>query len=568
MKNMYGVTRPAWAATERVETVAILIGAVALVLFSEVAEGLRIFLRVDEHPLIDLIVRYGWPIFETVALTFGCLALISWYKRQRVGCYPSTFIYCFNMPEESNRRGKSQVVGYCHIKPAMESGEITVEGASFFWEDGLLNIDSRVGFKSTQVHATKESEEIICHIRFSINQEDSAKRSYHHGLLQFQLANATRATGTKEDDVYAGYLRSTQKDADVHDVEVKSKGLAEWCSIGNRVEADIQPILTNRGDALFDRLDELLSTKPLPSLWRAVNRPYTNVWKRQIPTPQEIILNQQLQPYIDGFLGKVLALSGLDTPAIERFKRRARTKARLAIDTPAYEEELKKGLVGLTQEWRKYDALTDRANIICKQISPFLKGDSLLDIGCGNGLIAYLVKDRFKAGIQLVDVVQYVPDALGLPFRLYEEGRPLPINSLFDTVLLLTVLHHSENPIKLLKSAWDVTEKKLIIIESVVGVHKEEPQAKYELLNSSDEDQVAFAAFVDWFYNRVLHNDVPVPYNFTTPEQWRSIFSENNMHLAQTIHFGQDIDMGPEYHILFVLEKESVAQAEPQRLAS
>jgi len=139
---------------------------------------------------------------------------------------------------------------------------------------------------------------------------------------------------------------------------------------------------------------------------------------------------------------------------------------------------------------------------------------------------------------------------------------------LFDTVLLLTVLHHSENPVELLKSAWDVTKKKLIIIESVVGVHKEEPQAKYELLNSSDEDQVAFAAFVDWFYNRVLHNDVPVPYNFTTPEQWRSIFSENNMRLAQTIHLGQDIEMGPEYHILFVLEKESVAQAEPQRLAS
>jgi hypothetical protein len=61
---------------------------------------------------------------------------------------------------------------------------------------------------------------------------------------------------------------------------------------------------------------------------------------------------------------------------------------------------------------------------------------------------------------------------------------------------------------------------------------------------------------VDWFYNRVLHDDVPVPYNFTTPSKWISLFVDNNMPLAAALHFGQDIDIGPEYHILFVLQKE------------
>ena len=82
-----------------------------------------------------------------------------------------------------------------------------------------------------------------------------------------------------------------------------------------------------------------------------------------------------------------------------------------------------------------------------------------------------------------------------------------------------------------------------------------EPPVKYELVKLSDEDQIAYATFVDWFYNRVLHDDVPVPYNFTTVENWQATFLQYNMRLAQTIHLGQDIEIGPEYHVLFVLEK-------------
>jgi len=80
---------------------------------------------------------------------------------------------------------------------------------------------------------------------------------------------------------------------------------------------------------------------------------------------------------------------------------------------------------------------------------------------------------------------------------------------------------------------------------------------RYDLLQLSDEDQIAYAAFVDWFYNRVLNYNVPVPCNFTKPENWQATFLQNNMRLLQTIHLGRDIDVGPEYHILFVLEKQS-----------
>jgi hypothetical protein len=96
--------------------------------------------------------------------------------------------------------------------------------------------------------------------------------------------------------------------------------------------------------------------------------------------------------------------------------------------------------------------------------------------------------------------------------------------------------------------AWAATKKRLIIIESVVGIHSAEQGVNYELVKSSDENQIAYAAFIDWFYNRVLRDDVPVPCNFTTPHEWKSVFAEQNMRLVQTSHFGQDIDIGPEYH--------------------
>ena len=116
-------------------------------------------------------------------------------------------------------------------------------------------------------------------------------------------------------------------------------------------------------------------------------------------------------------------------------------------------------------------------------------------------------------------------------------------------------------PLELLKQAWQATRKRLIIIESVVGVHQVKPSIRYEIADLTDANQIAFAAFVDWFYNRVLHDDIPVPYNFTTVENWESIFLQYKMHRLETIDFGQDIEIGPEYHVLFVLEKEGLGSA-------
>jgi ubiquinone/menaquinone biosynthesis C-methylase UbiE len=307
----------------------------------------------------------------------------------------------------------------------------------------------------------------------------------------------------------------------------------------------------------------MLTAPVPPELWRTKDHMQShkaNFWKLDIPTPQSTILNEKLRPFIEKYLATVLALFGMDDASVKRFITFAIQAAKKEQDDTlvAYERELKAGLIAKTIPHMEDDALNRRADIIYGEIKDHLTGDTMLDIGCGNGLISSLARKHFK-DIILLDVVKYLPAALNLPFKLYVEGQALEVDKPADTVLLLTVLHHSCNPVELLKLAWGVTKRRLIIIESVVGVHMANNKAKYDLLDFSDEDQIAFAAFIDWFYNRVLHDNIPVPYNFTTVEKWISLFLQLNMPLVKTQYLGQDIDIGPEYHVLFILEKPASA---------
>jgi SAM-dependent methyltransferase len=563
MKDMYRVTRPAWARMEKVEFRTIFYATLAFLAFSKCAQ------YIQKKYAAGWIYEIGWPLLETAVLSFGSAALIWWYQRQRIGVYPKTFIYSFYMSKGSLTSGKSRVVGYCHIKPFVKTGKIIAQGASYEWDNGKLS--DRQGFKSDYVYGTQDDdEETTCHIQFTLDksQKDGGSRLYRHGLLQFRLVDwGEDVVGKGSTDAYVGYLQSTQKPWELRDVEVRSKGYTELLGKGVIPEDEVKLALTRKGDVLFGNLDLILRTTPQPSLWppedpmlpeNGVTLRKTNYWGDHIPTPQSVILKDELRPHIDKLLTKMLALTGLKTDAIAKFKEYAISQAELDPEDSkaSYESDLKMALVGKTVDCVKDQTLTRRANLISEQIRPFLRGNSLLDIGCGNGLITHLVRNQFKH-IECLDVVQYLPEHLGLTFTPYKEGEPLPIDRTFDTVLLLTVLHHAIDPVALLKMAWGATSKRLIIIESVVGIHKVETSVKYDLLNSSDEDQVGYAAFVDWFYNRVLHNNVPVPYNFTTPERWLSVFLQHGMRLIHTVHLGQDIDIGPEYHILFVLEKEN-----------
>jgi hypothetical protein len=198
--------------------------------------------------------------------------------------------------------------------------------------------------------------------------------------------------------------------------------------------------------------------------------------------------------------------------------------------------------------------MRERAEIIFSEIEKYLTGDSLADVGCGHGLVGWLSSSKFK-DVKLFDLVDYHHPKVTFPVITYPESQDIPFETSFDCTLLITVLHHSEKPLRLLNHVWKNTNKRLIVIESVYGVSSGEKESPLHKFNETD--QRSYAIFCDWFYNRVLNQDVPVPYNFQTPEKWCELFqSLEKANLLCTIDLGVDIQIVPEHHFLFVLDKE------------
>jgi anti-anti-sigma factor len=198
------------------------------------------------------------------------------------------------------------------------------------------------------------------------------------------------------------------------------------------------------------------------------------------------------------------------------------------------EQKLKQIFADMNLGKKIAESLQDRAGKLREQIRPYLSKGSIIDVGCGDGKVAEAFADECE--IQLIDTIDY--NMTSLPFSLYDGFKiPFPDKS-FDYAFLLTVLHHCDDPLAVLREVKRVTRKRIIINESVY-------------LN---ESQRRFNMFFDWFYNRVLHDDVNVPYNFNSPEGWEHIFREEGLQVFASIDIGLDQVTVPEYHWLYVLD--------------
>jgi hypothetical protein len=508
----------------------------------------------------------GWAAIQLLGPVVVCLGFMWFYRRRRIGCYPGTFIYCFHVPEYSNPGHRTRVVGYLRVMPDRDEGEIIAEGASLTWDDYVVR-DSVTRYTSTHVYGSKKDREIRCHIRFDINEEYRENRNYEHGVLQFQPVRSIDQS--KGADRYAGYMRSTNNDPEV-DTAIRCKGYAEKLNV---VNGRIEDILEREGEYLFAQLNTLLSEQiEVPSLWVGGNLLRfngKNCFDQRIPSPQSTILNGRVSTFIDAALDKMLAGIGITASSINSFKKTARTLARQdeEFKVEIFEADVKRALSEKLERGTRPREFRQHAKAVHDRIKRHLEGKSLLDVGCGNALVSEFLKSSFST-IHLLDVVDYRDTCGELPFQKCTDGHKLPGDEQYDTVLLLNVLHHSAQPRHLLDSAWEKTLKRLIVIEPVVGVHEVDKATNSKFARLDDAEQFAYAAFVDWFYNRILHNDVPVGYNFTTPDKWESIFREKNAAIVHKEYISEDIELEPMPHVLYVLEKQESLSHESDRVAA
>jgi|SRR3989344_6216378 len=220
-------------------------------------------------------------------------------------------------------------------------------------------------------------------------------------------------------------------------------------------------------------------------------------------------------------------------------------------------------------------SLPERALRVYHQISPYVQGPSVLDLGCGDGRVGEELAHEDSLDVVLADIYQHAHiGETSLRFIRVGSDGTVPDARQYDTTLLLTVLHHSDDPLKTLGQAKQRTKPggKIVVIESVFGIDKavQEPNLDaYAQENArrfkalSPEEQRWANIFFDHFYNRVIHfspdpaKKVNVPFNFSTPKGWKAIFEEQGLQQERLIYLGFDQPVVPEYHTLHVLRTSS-----------
>ncbi|VVC01714.1 Methyltransferase domain protein [uncultured archaeon] len=174
-------------------------------------------------------------------------------------------------------------------------------------------------------------------------------------------------------------------------------------------------------------------------------------------------------------------------------------------------------------------------------IKPLLEGRTVLDIGAGNGKIGSLISTRLEKDVTLIDVQDYKLPEVVLPMNIFD-GKTLSYkDGQFDSSMLLMVLHHADEPLKLLEEAIRVTSGKIYVMESIY-FNKEHRQ---------------LATMLEWQFNRVFDNDEHWPCNFQTPSGWADTFSKYNLKMEKSVNLGIASSFAPDYQWLFVLSKSA-----------
>jgi len=107
------------------------------------------------------------------------------------------------------------------------------------------------------------------------------------------------------------------------------------------------------------------------------------------------------------------------------------------------------------------EAHTTRVSAILQHLLFFIAdGDKVLDVGCGDGMLANELKKSRDITVTGLETVKQ-PERF-IPVTLFD-GKTIPYpDNYFDKVLLIDVLHHSRDPLRLLKECGRVGRRVIV----------------------------------------------------------------------------------------------------------
>lgn len=219
-------------------------------------------------------------------------------------------------------------------------------------------------------------------------------------------------------------------------------------------------------------------------------------------------------------------------------------------DLYSYENELDRVLADLDVLKVIDDRMDERLKFLYQQVRKAVAGHKVLDFGCGTGVIGnFLARERHD--VTLADIYKdAVVDRTSLHFiQLAQNGVTFPYHE-FDTTLLITVLHHCDSPIDVLKKARDATklDGRVVVAEPVYGVTDASP---FGLL--SIEEQKEATVFLDHLYGRILHHfpgrewHSNPPNSFNTLQGWERVCEAVGLVRKEVTHLGINYQSGPYF---------------------
>lgn len=167
--------------------------------------------------------------------------------------------------------------------------------------------------------------------------------------------------------------------------------------------------------------------------------------------------------------------------------------------------------------------------------------EKVIDIGAGGGWISDEIQKRKKTKNLLLDVINL--NQTELPLTLYD-GKNIPFDeNNFDSALLICVLHHCQDPLKVLEEAKRTVKKRIIIIEDIAST----PLGKVALKIKDSFLNIAFSLLAC-----SLKEVINLPFNFKTIPEWEKTFENLNLKLVYKKEYSTHKF---SHYALFVVEK-------------
>ena len=138
----------------------------------------------------------------------------------------------------------------------------------------------------------------------------------------------------------------------------------------------------------------------------------------------------------------------------------------------------------------------------------------VLDVGCGDGFITHLIQQqRPDLTVQGIDIL--VRDQTHIPVTAFD-GQVIPYeDGSFDLVMCIDMLHHTENPMVLLKEATRVARHGIVIKDHTRNGLLAGPTLR----------------FMDQVGNE--RHGVVLPFNYWSQQQWLTAFEQLSLSIGR-----------------------------------